>query len=152
MGKIEKAKIKDGLKIQKIINMYAKEGKMLERSLLEIYESIRDFFVYKRKGKIIGVVALTICWEDLAEIRSLAVVRTELDKSIGKKLVVECIKEAKKLEVKKIFVLTYIPEYFYKFGFKKVNRDDLPHKIWKDCIKCSKFPDCNEVPMIKEIR
>lgn len=152
MGKIEKAKVKDGLEIQKIINVYAKEGKMLERSILEIYENIRDFFVYKKKGKIVGVAALTICWEDLAEIRSLAVVKSESKKGIGKRLVRECINEAKKLGIKKVFVLTYIPEYFSKFGFKKVSRNDLPHKIWKDCIKCVKFPDCNEVPMVKEVR
>jgi len=152
MGKIEKAKVKDGLEIQKIINVYAKEGKMLERSILEIYENIRDFFVYKKKGKIVGVAALTICWEDLAEIRSLAVVKSESKKGVGKRLVRECINEAKKLGIKKVFVLTYIPEYFSKFGFKKVSRNDLPHKIWKDCIKCVKFPDCNEVPMVKEVR
>jgi amino-acid N-acetyltransferase len=152
MGKIEKAKVKDGLEIQKIINVYAKEGKMLERSILEIYENIRDFFVYKKKGKIVGVAALTICWEDLAEIRSLAVVKSESKKGIGKRLVRKCINEAKKLGIKKVFVLTYIPEYFSKFGFKKVSRNDLPHKIWKDCIKCVKFPDCNEVPMVKEVR
>ena len=152
MGKIEKAKVKDGLEIQKIINVYAKEGKMLERSILEIYENIRDFFVYKKKGKIVGVAALTICWEDLAEIRSLAVVKSESKKGVGKRLVRKCINEAKKLGIKKVFVLTYIPEYFSKFGFKKVSRNDLPHKIWKDCIKCVKFPDCNEVPMVKEVR
>ncbi|MFH1825175.1 MAG: N-acetyltransferase [Candidatus Firestonebacteria bacterium] len=149
---IEKAKVKDGLEIQKLINIYAKEGKMLERAILEIYESIRDFFVYKKSGKIIGVAALTICWSDLAEIRSLAVVKSESNKGLGEKLVKECLNEAKKLGIKKVFVLTYIPEYFYEFGFKKVDRNDLPHKIWKDCVKCSKFPDCGEVPMVKEIR
>ncbi|MCX5776119.1 MAG: N-acetyltransferase [Candidatus Firestonebacteria bacterium] len=148
---IEKAKIRDGASIQNVINTHAKEGKMLQRSILEIYETIRDFFVYREKGKVLGVTALSICWEDLAEIRSVAVLKSESGKGIGDKLLKASFKEAKKLGIKKVFVLTYIPEYFKKYGFKNVDKSTLPHKIWKDCVKCPKFPDCGEVPMVKKI-
>lgn len=148
---IEKAKVKDAVEIQKLINYYAKKGKMLERPLLEIYESIRDFFVFRKNKKIAGVCALTICWNDLAEIRSLAVLPYEKGKKIGTKLIKMCFKEAKSLGIRKIFVLTYTPKYFYKFNFKEVDRASLPQKIWQDCIKCIKFPDCGEIPLVKEV-
>ncbi|OGF44939.1 MAG: GNAT family N-acetyltransferase [Candidatus Firestonebacteria bacterium RIFOXYC2_FULL_39_67] len=148
---IEKARISDGKQIQSLINTHAKEGKMLERSVLEIYESIRDFFVFKKNGKIVGVTALRIYWDDLAEIRSVAVLKSEAGKGIGEKLLKACFKDAKQLAIKKVFVLTYIPEYFKKYGFNVVDKSILPHKIWKDCVKCPKFPDCGEVPMVKQI-
>lgn len=148
---IQKAKIKDGPEIQKLINGHAKEGKMLQRSILEIYERIRDFFVVRKNGRVVGAASLAICWEDLAEIRSVAVKNSESGKGIGKELLWACEEEAKRLGIKKVFVLTYIPDYFKKFGYSVVSRSKLPHKIWKDCINCPKFPDCGEVPMMKEL-
>ena len=148
---IEKARISDGKQIQSVISVHAKDGKMLERSVLEIYEAIRDFFVFRKNGKIVGVSALRIYWDDLAEIRSVAVLKSEAGKGVGEKLLKACFKDAKKLGIKKVFVLTYIPEYFKKHGFYVVDKSTLPHKIWKDCVKCPKFPDCGEVPMVKEI-
>ncbi len=148
---IQKAKIKDGPNIQKLIASHAKDGLMLPRSILEIYENIRNFIVYKKNGKVVGTSALSICWEDLAEIRSVAVAKQESGKGIGSKLIQACEDEAKKLGIKKVFVLTYIPDYFKKFGFRVIPRSKLPHKIWKDCINCPKFPDCGEVPMMKEL-
>jgi len=148
---IEKAKISDAKQIQSVINIHAREGKMLERSVMEIYESIRDFFVYRKKDKIVGVTALRIYWDDLAEIRSVAVLKSESGKGVGDKLLKACFKDAKEIGIKKVFVLTYIPEYFKKYGFKVVDKSTLPHKIWKDCVKCPKFPDCGEVPMVKQI-
>jgi len=149
---IQRAKIKDGPAIQKLINGHAKKGKMLPRSILEIYERIREFFVYRRNGRVVGAASLSICWEDLAEIRSVAVKKSQAGRGVGKKLLEACEEEARQLGIKKVFVLTYIPEYFKKFGYKTVNRAKLPHKIWKDCVNCPKFPDCGEVPMVKEIR
>ncbi len=148
---IKKAGIKDGPEIQKLINAHAKDGRMLQRSILEIYERIRDFIVYKKNGKVVGTSALAICWDDLAEIRSVAVKESESGKGIGGKLLAACESEAKRLGIKKVFVLTYIPDYFRKFGYHVVSRAKLPHKIWKDCINCPKFPDCGEVPMVKDL-
>lgn len=134
-----------------MINYFAKDVKVLPRALSYIYENIRDFWVVEDDREIIGCVALHIIWEDLAEIKSLVVKQSYHGQGIGSKLVKVAIKEAGEYEVKKIFVLTYIPEYFFKFGFKPIDKSELPHKIWADCINCPKFPDCKEEALIKEV-
>jgi amino-acid N-acetyltransferase len=133
---IRKAKIQDIKKIQEIINVHAKADRMLPRSLNELYDNIRDFWVYEEQGKVIGCCALHIAWEDLAEIKSLAVAKAKQRKGIGKKLVSTCLYEARDLGARKVFVLTYIPGFFTQFGFKRVKHPDLPHKVWAECINC----------------
>lgn len=148
---IRKAKVTDVKKIQKLINYYAKRDRMLPRSLNELYENIRDFFVYADGVKIYGCCALHIDWEDLSEIKSLAVAKSKTKTGIGKKLLEECLKEAKGLKIKKVFALTYVPRFFEKFGFKVVDKAELPHKIWSECIKCVYFPGCKEIAVMKEL-
>jgi amino-acid N-acetyltransferase len=145
---IRKANIKDIKNIQSLINTYAKEDLLLPRSLAELYENLRDFFVFEEKGKIYGCAALHINWEDLAEVKSLAVDKNRKREGIGKSLLMACLDEAKKLKVKKVFCLTYQPKFFKNFGFKEVDRAKLPHKIWNECINCVKFPDCCEVALM----
>jgi amino-acid N-acetyltransferase len=99
----------------------------------------------------VGICALHICWEDLAEIRSLVVQEEHQKKGIGSKLAKACLEESKKIGVKKVFALTYRPKFFEELGFKKVDKTMLPHKIWTDCLKCVKFPDCDEIAVVKEI-
>ncbi len=121
---------------------------MLARSLNELYEGIRDFVIYEEDGTIKGVCAIRILWEDLAEIRSLAV-KEEFQKSgIGRVLVQKCLKDAKNLGIKKVFALTYQPGFFKKLGFKDIDKSKLPQKIWGDCLKCPKFPECDEHAVI----
>ena len=146
---IRKAGIKDIKKIQELIACFARQDVMLERSLNELYENIRDFWVYEEKGKIYGCAALHISWDDLAEIKSLAVVKKLQGKGVGKELVITCLAEAGILGAKKIFVLTYKPEFFKKMGFKRIKHADLPHKIWAECINCCKFPNCQEIALLK---
>jgi amino-acid N-acetyltransferase len=148
---IRKATIKDIKYMQELINFYAKQDSMLPRSLNELYENIRDFFVYEEKGKIFGCCALHIAWENLAEIKSLAVSESKQKKGIGTKLVKEALEDAKKLKVKKVFALTYAPKFFEKLGFKRIEHAELPHKIWSECIKCIKFPDCAENALALDI-
>jgi amino-acid N-acetyltransferase len=115
---------------------------------------LRDFFVVEdryHENSIIGVCALGICWEDLAEIRSLAVAEDHQEKRIGSQLVETCLKEAASLGLKKIFTLSYVPDFFSRLGFRKVEKSIFPHKIWADCLKCSKFPDCDETGMMIEL-
>ncbi len=152
MIKIRKATIKDVHRIHKLINSHAKRDLMLPRSLNEIYESLRDHFICETDGKIVGVCALHILWEDLAEIRSLAVNSSYQHMGIGSKLVKKCIVDARRLGVKRVFVLTYTPEFFRKMGFKDVDKSTLPHKIWGDCLKCPKFPECDEYALIKDLK
>ncbi len=149
---IRKAKLKDVNEIRKIVNKFAEEGKMLPLSLNQLYEKIRDFTVIEKKGKIIGCGALKIIWKNLAEIRSIAIRKNFQKKGYGRKLVESLLEEAEQLDIKKVFVLTYIPEFFEKFGFEKIIKSKLPHKIWIDCINCPKFPRCDEIPMIKILK
>ncbi len=148
---IRKAKLDDIKEIQRLLKVYAPRGGILPRSLSELYDHLRDFFVFVRNRKVVGICALHICWEDLAEIRSLAVEEEDQSKGIGATLVKACLKESKGLGVKKVFALTYQAEFFEKLGFKKVDKTALPHKIWTDCLKCIKFPDCDETALVKEL-
>lgn len=148
---IRKATVDDVKKIQKLVNYYAKRERMLPRSLNELYENIRDFFIYTEGSKILGCCALHIDWEDLAEIKSLAVSSSKGGKGIGTKLLNQCLKDAKKLKVRKVFALTYVPEFFERFGFRIVDKKELPHKIWSECIRCMYFPGCKEIAMVKEL-
>jgi amino-acid N-acetyltransferase len=150
---IRKATIKDIKAIHELLHEYGKREELLARPLSELYDHVRDFTVYEDKsnGKIIGCCALQFCWEDLAEIRSLAVHPDYLGKNIGMKLTETVLDEARSFNITKVFTLTYKPEFFEKFGFAKINRSELPLKIWSDCIICVKFPDCDETAMMKEM-
>lgn len=148
---IRKAKIRDIKQIQNLINYFAKQDLMLPRSLNELYENLRDFWVCEENGKVMGCCALHISWDDLAEIKSLAVQKSRQKRGIGRGIVQACISEAKGLGAQRLFVLTYKPNYFKKFGFKKIKYSELPHKIWAECINCPKFPNCQETAMVKQL-
>lgn len=148
---IRKATVDDVKKIQKLVNFYAKREKMLPRSLNELYENIRDFYVWAEGKNIYGCCALHVDWEDLSEIKSLAVAISRSGRGIGGKLLAQCLKDAKALRVKKVFALTYIPHFFEAFGFEIVDKKELPHKIWSECIKCMYFPGCKEIAMMREV-
>ncbi|MFH1202667.1 MAG: N-acetyltransferase [Candidatus Omnitrophota bacterium] len=148
---IRKAQIKDIKQIHKLINRFAARDLMLGRSLNELYENIRDFWVCEENNKVIGCCALHVAWDDLAEIKSLAVEGRFQNKGIGTQLVLAAIAEVKQLGTKRLFVLTYRPDFFKNFKFKKISHNQLPHKIWVDCIRCPKFPDCKEVALLKKL-
>lgn len=148
---IRKARMRDVKTIQKLIAEYAKKGDMLPRSLSEIYENLRDYFVYVEDGEeVIGSAAIHIMWEDLAEVRSLAVREDRMGRRVGTQLVEACVSEAIVLGIARVFALTYKPEFFERLGFKRVDKSELPHKIWTDCLKCSKFPDCDEIALVAD--
>ncbi|MDP1852891.1 MAG: N-acetyltransferase [Candidatus Omnitrophota bacterium] len=149
--KIRKAETTEIKQVQKLINEFAKREEMLPRSLNDLYENIRDLFVCEDRGQIKGACALHILWEDLAEIRSLAVSEELQGKGIGKRLLKTCLKEAKELGIKRVFALTYQPEFFRKTGFKGIDKSKLPQKIWGDCLRCPKFPECDEDAVIIEL-
>ena len=136
--------------IQKLIAEYARKGDMLPRSLSDIYENLRDYFVYEDGGEVIGSAAIHIMWEDLAEVRSLAVQEGRMRRGVGTQLVEACISEAIVLGIARVFALTYKPEFFERLGFQRVDKAELPHKIWTDCLKCAKFPDCDEIALVAD--
>lgn len=150
-GTFRQARIPDARQMQELVRIYAEKGLMLHRSLSELFETIRQYRVYEEDGKIIGVCGLHISWEDLAEIRGLAIDPDHDGKGIGKKLASEAIGEAIELGIPRVFALTYVPSFFEKLGFREIDKSTFPHKIWSDCIKCHKFPDCDESGMILDL-
>jgi amino-acid N-acetyltransferase len=182
---IRKAVIRDIKSIHGILNYYSDQGLLLPRSLSELYDHLRDYFVLNverpagrtsmpqklepsAKGKgdskssarlkrtggwdgIYGVCGLGICWEDLAEIRSLAVSEDAQNKGFGSQLVAACLDEAKSLGLSRVFALTYVPGFFKRFGFTEVDKGVLPHKVWADCLRCHKFPNCDETALLMEL-
>ncbi|MBU0701999.1 N-acetyltransferase [bacterium] len=145
--KIRKVDIREAPLIQAIINQYAKRGKLLPRALGDIYENIRDYFIAEVDGKIVGCCALHVVWEDIAEVKSLAVLKEFSGQGIGSELLSSALKEARSLGITKIFTLTYEQNFFAKKGFKVIPSSSLPHKIWGECIRCPLFPNCKEVAM-----
>ena len=151
---LRKARIADVKNIHRLINAAAGKGEMLPRSLMEIYSSLRDFFIYydEEKSLMAGVCAMNIIWENLAEIRSLCVEEDYRGKGIAKVLVEACFSEAITLGLFKVFTLTYKRDLFRELGFHEVDRATLPEKIWSDCFRCPKYPDyCDETAMIMEL-
>lgn len=152
--KIRKAVIGDVRQIHRLLSAYGEKGLLLARPLSEIYDHLRDFWVLPREGeddRIAGVCALSICWEDLAEIRSLAIAEGRQRQGLGAALVQSCLREALDLGITRVFALTYVVEFFAALGFKEVEKSVLPHKIWADCFKCAKFPDCDEISMVIDL-
>jgi len=148
---IRKARMSDVKGIQQLIAEYARKGDMLPRSLADIYENLRDYFIFEEEdGELVGSAAIHIMWEDLAEVRSLAVREGKMRRGVGTQLVESCISEAIMLGIERVFALTYKPEFFEKLGFHIVDKSELPQKIWTDCLKCSKFPDCDEVALVAD--
>lgn len=147
---IRKARLTDAKLIHGLINAYALEGLLLPRSLNELYENIREYYVWEDDGRIVGVCGLHVAWEDLAEVRSLAVDKTASGRGIGRALVEKCLDEARELAVSRVFALTYEDKFFSRLGFQEADKQTLPQKIWADCLKCVKFPDCDETAMILE--
>lgn len=148
---IRKAKISDVPEIGRLVNFYAEKGEMLPRPLMELYERVRDFLVYEVEGRVVGTCSLSIYDGDLAEIRSLAVWKDYEGRGIGTKLTRACLDEAASLGIKRVFALTYKPGFFERLGFKVIDKMELPQKIWRDCLQCAKFPQCDEVALIREV-
>jgi amino-acid N-acetyltransferase len=144
---VEKAKIGDAPQIHKLANHFAQKGVMLPRALSEIYENIRDFFVVREGDKVIACAALHVYWSDLAEVRGVAVAEEMQNQRLGAKLIEACVNEAKELGIPQAFCLTYRASFFERQGFKRVDKSELPRKIWSECYRCPKFPDCDEVAM-----
>ena len=147
---VRKAKAADGPPIQRLLAHFAARGELLPRTLNEVYRNLRDFFVCAVDGEVVGVCALSLYWEDLAEIRSVAVHEAYGGKGLGKALVTACLGEATSLGVRRVFALTYRPGFFEQLGFRTLDKRELPQKIWKDCIRCAKFTCCDETALICE--
>jgi amino-acid N-acetyltransferase len=150
---IRKAVLNDVSEIHALLQHYNIKGELLARPLSKLYDHLRDFWIFEddKTKKIVGCCALQFCWEDLAEIRSLAVAPDFTGSGIGTLLADRTIQEATFFKIKTLFTLTYRPDFFERFGFSITDKNDLPIKVWSDCIGCVSFPNCDEIAMIKEL-
>jgi amino-acid N-acetyltransferase len=146
--KVEKAKIKDVAQMHKLINHFADLGEMLARPLSELYEDIRDYFIVREGDKVIACAALHVSWSDLAEVKAMAVDKSHQKKGIGRELLKALMAEARELGIPGVFCLTYKPAFFEAAGFSQVDKMTLPKKVWTECFRCPKFPDCEEVALV----
>ncbi|MCH6265044.1 N-acetyltransferase [Neobacillus citreus] len=148
---IRKAIMSDTESIYKLLSKYAKEGKLLARTYPSIYENLQSFVVAVLNDEVVGICSLTILDRNLAEVRSLAVSPAYVGKGIGKALVQQIMKETANLEITKLISLTYQIEFFTKLGFNVVDKNELPQKMWKDCINCPKLHSCDETAMLLNV-
>ena len=149
--KVEKARIADAPQIHKLANHFAEKGLMLPRALSEIYENVRDFFVVRDGDVVVACASLHVYWSDLAEVRGVAVGEVWQGQGVGARLVEACLDEATALGIPKVFCLTYQASFFEKQGFRQVDKLELPRKVWSECYRCPKFPDCDEVALTYDI-
>ncbi len=149
---IEKATMSVAPTIQGLVSGLASLGEMLPRPLAEIYEQLRDFLVVRDNERLVACAALHIVWEDLAEVRSLAVLDEWRDKGVGALLVEACLDEARALGIVTVFALTRQPSFFERLGFHQADMMDLPRKVWGECFRCPKFPNCDETAVIIELK
>jgi amino-acid N-acetyltransferase len=148
---VDKAGVRDAAEIHSLVNQFAQRGDMLPRTPAEVYENLRDFFVLRDGRQLLACVALHIMWEDLAEVRSLAVREESQAQGLGAILVQACVEEARSLGLTTLFALTYRPAFFEKLGFSQADVMSLPRKVWNECYRCPKFPGCNEIAMVMNL-
>ncbi len=149
--KIRKAQLNDIDSLLRIIHFYAESGQMLFRTREDIATHIDTFLVAEEEGKVAGSCSLSFGPGPIVEIRSLAVRPEYSRRGIGTALTNECIKQATLAECQRIFVLTYAMPLFKKLGFRVIDKDELPDKIWKDCQGCRKQDHCDETAMIRDL-
>ncbi len=148
---VDRARVGDANSVHRLISLFADKGEVLPRALSEIYDGIRDYFVVRKGGRVIACAALHVTWVDLAEIRSLAVDQQEQNQKIGSLLVEACLNEAKELGIPRVFCLVRKPSFFEKHGFQLIDKKELPQKVWAECYRCPKFPDCDEVALMRQL-
>lgn len=149
--KVDRARVRDANAMHRLISHFADKGEMLPRALSEIYEGIRDYFVVRRRGRVIACAALQVTWVDLAEIRSLAVDEKEQNQRIGSALIQACLEEAQELGIPRVFCLVRKPAFFEGHGFRLIDKKELPQKVWADCYRCPQFPDCDEIALMRRL-
>lgn len=150
--KIRPARVGDVPAICDLIRTFADRKLMIRRSLGELYESIREFLVAEdESGRVVGCSALHVFWDDLAELKCLAVSETVQGRGIGRLLVDACWDAAHELEIRNVFTLTYVPEFFEKCGYRRIEKAELPHKIWNECVRCPLFPSCHETALVRSL-
>jgi amino-acid N-acetyltransferase len=148
---IRKARLSDVNDMYRIINAYAERQLMLPKTQLQLYENLRDYSVAvdpSTPNQVQGCGALHIYWENLAEIRAIAIASDVTRKGLGTHLVNHLLEEARELEIEQVFLFTYEPQFFNRFGFIQVEHSAMPLKVYNECFHCPKFNKCDEVAMV----
>ena len=149
---IVRASIGDAQGICDLVNFFARRGEMLPRTMSEVYQNLRDFYVVRDDGGgLLACGGLHILWEDIGEIKSLAVREDQQGRGLGQRIVEACIDEARQIGLGTAFALTYRPGFFEKLGFAQADVMTLPRKVWGECYRCPKFPTCNEIAMVRGV-
>mgnify|MGYP006280234913 CR=1 FL=1 len=152
MDVVRKPRLTEVVAVRKLIDSAADRGEVLPRTLPELYENARDFYVYiDAAGEVGGCVALHIDMVDLAEVRSLVVRKDLRGRGVGQRLVDAVAKEAGQLDIARVYAFTRMTGFFQRAGFQEVAKDTLPYKVFKDCMRCPLFPDCDEIAVVREI-
>ncbi len=151
MNMVRKPKLTEVVSMKQLLDEAAAEEQVLARQLPELYENVRDFYVYVDKKGLGGLVALHIDMVDLAEVRSLVVRKDLRGHGVGRRLVETVVAEAELLDIARVYALTRLPEFFEKNGFRVVDRNELPYKVFKDCIRCRLYPGCDEIAVIRDL-
>ncbi|MFO8014389.1 MAG: N-acetyltransferase [Phycisphaerae bacterium] len=149
--RIRKARMADVEPVFALVNTYSRLQIMLPRSRADLYESLREFQVAEEDGEVVGCAALAIQWDGLAEVKSLAVAEAAQGRGTGQRLVAACLEEARSLGIGRVFALTLSPAFFERLGFARLAKEELPHKVWADCVRCPKFPDCDEEALVIDL-
>ena len=155
---VRSARVDDVHSMSALINHYAADNVMLARGPQYLYQHIQDYIVVaipatEEKGEtIVACGALHVLWEDLAEIRSIAVHHSCQRLGIGAILVDTLLERCAVLGIPRVFVFTLVDKFFEKRGFEKFNREDLPAVVWVECSKCPKFYRCDEIGMMKILK
>ena len=135
----------------RLINHYAEKQRMLPKTQLQLYENLRDYSVATEStapNRLLGCGALHIYWENLAEIRALAVAPENANRGIGTYLVELLLNEAREMQIEQVFLFTYEPGFFSRFGFIQVEHRTMPLKVYNECFHCPKFNKCDELAMV----
>ena len=152
---VRRATLADVEEMHALINGFAAEGLMLAKSRSNLYQNIRDFFVAEEvtgngRGTLVGCGALHVLWVDLGEIRSMAVDRRYQGGGVGRRIAEALLKEGALLRLPRVFALTYVKPFFERLGFAEEDKSVMPQKVWGECFDCPKFPNCDEVAVVKD--
>lgn len=149
---IEKATVQDVPAMLQLVQPEVDKGIVLERDANEMATNIRSYRLAKEENVLLGFGALHVHTLELGEVRSLVVGELYRGKGVGSLLIQAHLKEAQKLGLKEVLVLTYRRGLFEHFGFVEIPKEEVPdQKIWLDCIKCKHFPICDEVSLLKKL-
>ena len=148
---IRPARMGDIRTMAELIKYHAERGRMLHRSPAYLYERVRNFYVCRVAGSVVGCCALEPVWGDLGELKSLAVRADLQGQRIGKALLERSMEDGRNIDIKRVFCLTREPGFFENLGFLRIDRDNLPHKVWSDCVSCPVKENCDEIALLLEL-